>query len=145
LKTGDRTVISGIGHTLITVTVWVHAAVTVVHAAAHVGAGVQTSLPALLYIWLIIIIGPIAGWWLVRSGRVCVGCGVIGACMTGALIFGALNHFVWPGVDRVDMIAVGVWRAPFQVTAVLLALTEALGAIAALHGLWVCRRGRTPR
>src|SRR3954454_6153139 len=91
--------------TLIAPSVWVHAAVTAGHSAAHIGAGVWMPLPAMLYIWLVIIIGPIAGWWLVRSGRVCAGSGVVAACMAGALLFGGLNHFVWPGVDRVDTIA----------------------------------------
>jgi hypothetical protein len=126
--------------TLITLSVWVHAAVTGGHAAAHIGAGVLMPLPATLYIWLVIIIGPIVGWWLVRSGRVCAGSGVVGACMMGALLFGALNHFVWPGADRVDTIAAGMWRVPFQATAVLLALTETFGVIAGLYGVRACLR-----
>ena len=65
--------------------------------------------------------------------------------MTGALLFGALNHFVWPGMDRVDMIDAGMWRVPFQATAVLLAVTEAFGAIAGLRGVLACAHERRMR
>ena len=130
---------------VISVSVWVHAAVTVCHSVAHVGAGVWMPLPAMAYIWLVIIIGPIAGWWLVRSGRVCTGSCVVAVCMLGAFLFGALNHFVWPGADHIDSIAAGLWRGPFQATAVLLALTEAGGALAGLQGGWACLHERSTR
>src|SRR3954466_10600196 len=131
--------------TLITLSVWAHAAVTGAHAAAHIGAGVWMPLPATLFIWLVIIAGPVAGWSLVRSGRVRAGSGVVSASMTGAFLFGILNHFVWPGMDRVDMIQAGMWRLPFQATAVLLALTEGFGAIAGLRGVRACAHERRRR
>ncbi len=120
---------------LITASVWLHAAVTVVHSAAHIGTGVSMPLPAMVYIWSVIIIGPIAGWWLMRSAHAGWGCAIVAACMIGAFVFGALHHFVWPGADHVGSIVAGRWRAPFQASAVLLALTEAFGGTAALLGL----------
>jgi hypothetical protein len=131
--------------TLITLSVWVHAAVTGAHSAAHICASVWMPLPAMVYIWLVIIIGPIAGWWLVRSDHVCAGSALVAACMMGALLFGALNHFVWRGIDRVDMIDAEMWRVPFQATAVLLALTEVFGAIAGLQGLRARSQDRRTR
>ena len=128
---------------LITVTVWVHAAVVAAHSAAHVGASVWMPLPATLYIWLVIIIGPVAGWWLVRSGRPAAGSALVCGCMIGALVFGILNHFVWRGIDHVSTIRAGVWRLPFQLTATLLALIEAAGALAGATGLRaLARTGR---
>jgi len=125
---------------LIAATVWLHAAATAVHSAAHIGAGVWMSVPATVYIWLVIIIGPIAGWWLVRSGRACIGSVVVTVCMAGALVFGALNHFVFSGADHIDAIGPGLWHRPFQATAVLLAFSEALGVVAGLQGISSCRR-----
>jgi hypothetical protein len=121
--------------TLITVTVWAHAAVVAIHGAAHVGSGIWLTVPATLYIWLVIIIGPIAGWWLMRSERPVLGSSIVAACMTGALVFGGLNHFVWAGIDHVSTIPPGVWRIPFQATAVLLAFTEAAGVVVAIVGV----------
>ena len=123
----------------ITATVWLHAAVTAVHSAAHIGAGVWMSVPATVYIWLVIIIGPIAGWWLLRSQGVCSGSVVVTVCMTGALVFGALNHFVWSSADHINSIGPGLWRRPFQTTAFLLALTEVIGVVAGLQGISNCR------
>ena len=121
--------------TLITITVWVHAAVVAIHSAAHVGSGIWMAVPATVYIWLVIIIGPIAGWWLMRSDRPVLGSSIVAVCMMGALVFGGLNHFVWAGIDHVSAIPAGVWRIPFQATAVLLALTEAAGVVVGIVGV----------
>ena len=121
--------------TLISITVWVHAAVVAMHAAAHVGSGIWMAVPATVYIWLVIIIGPIAGWWLMRSERAVLGSSIVAACMTGALVFGGINHFVWAGIDHVSTIPPGVWRIPFQATAILLALTEAGGVVVGIMGI----------
>ena len=128
---------------LIAATVWLHAAVTAVHSAAHIGAGVWMSVPATVYIWLVIVIGPIAGWWLLRSGRACIGAVVVTVCMAGALVFGALNHFAWSGADHVNALGPGLWRGPFRATAVLLAFTEALGVAAGLQAISGCRHRRS--
>lgn len=45
----------------------------------------------------------------------------------GAFLFGLLNHFLLPGSDNVAHVPPGVWQLPFQVTAVLLAILQALG------------------
>src|SRR5437868_3522848 len=121
--------------TLIAITVWAHAAVVVIHSAAHVGSGIWMAVPATVYIWLVIIIGPLAGWWLMRSERLVLGSTIVAACMTGALVFGGVNHFAWAGIDHVSTIPPGVWRVPFQVTAVLLAFTEAAGAVVGIVGV----------
>jgi hypothetical protein len=121
--------------TLIAITVRAHAAVVAIHAAAHVGSRISMAVPATVYIWFVIIIGPIAGWWLMRSERPVLGSSMVAACMTGALVFGGINHFVWAGTDHVSTIPPGIWRMPFQVTAVLLAFTEAAGVVAGIVGI----------
>lgn len=120
---------------LITITVWAHAAVVAIHSAAHVGSGIWMAVPATVYIWLVIIIGPIAGWWLMRSDRPVLGPSIVAACMMGALVFGGINHFVWAGIDHVSTIPPGVWRIPFVATAVLLAVTEAAGVVVGIVGV----------
>jgi hypothetical protein len=46
--------------------------------------------------------------------------------MAGSFIFGFLNHFVFASPDHVAQVA-NQWRPLFATTAVLLALSEALG------------------
>ena len=47
--------------------------------------------------------------------------------MAGSLVFGLVNHFVLASPDHVAHVA-PEWRPLFTATAVLLALTEALGS-----------------
>ena len=67
--------------------------------------------------------------------EVTLGSSIVAACMTGALVFGGVNHFLSAGIDHISTTPAGVWRVPFQATAVLLALTEAAGAAASLAGV----------
>jgi cytochrome bd-type quinol oxidase subunit 2 len=127
------------------VCVWAHAVIVGAHFAAHVGADVWLAWPAALYISAVIIAGPFVGLWLSESGHGVAGASVVATCMAGALAFGVLNHFVWPGIDHVTAIAGGAWQLPFRVTAAALAASEAAGiGIGALtvRNSWRQRRTR---
>lgn len=119
--------------------VWVHAGGVVVHSAAHVGAGVWVSALSTVYIWLVIILGPLAGIWLQRRGSHELGVTVVFLCMLGALGFGILNHFVWHGIDHVQEIAPGVWRSTFQLGAVGLSVTEVAASVVGISILCATR------
>jgi hypothetical protein len=54
--------------------------------------------------------------------------------MVGALIFGLAFHFLVSGPDNVFTLNPGAGREAFRSSAVLVALTEALGCVA---GIWV--------
>ena len=103
-----------------------HLAVSVVHGRAHDGADVPLSQAASLFVYIVILAGPLAGlalWpWRPRSGA-----WLVAASMTGALLFGLINHFIIPGSDRVANVA-AQWRTLFGVTAALLVVCEAAGA-----------------
>lgn len=55
------------------------------------------------------------------------------ASMVGALIFGLAFHFLVSGPDNVFTLNPGAAREAFRFSAVLVALTEALGCVA---GVW---------
>jgi hypothetical protein len=116
-----------------------HLAVTFVHGAAHAGAQVPMTLPANLFIYLVILAGPLAGLWLARS-RPRAGGWLVAATMAGALVFGIVNHFVISSPDHVNHVAAD-WRMLFGSTAVLLVITEGIGTAA---GAWLRRRLRPP-
>src|SRR5262245_46487973 len=107
-----------------------HLIVTLAHGSAHSGAGVNLSSPALAFVFIVIMAGPLVGlaWMWIKP---VVGARLIGFTMAASLLFGLINHFVIPGADRVDHVA-ATWRAMFGTTAVLLVLTEAAGAILGL-------------
>jgi hypothetical protein len=104
-----------------------HLAVTVVHGWAHAGAVVPVSMSANIFIVTVIVAAPLAGvailWWLSTPG----GAWLLALSLAGSLAFGIVNHFVFESPDHVAHV-VAEWRMSFGITAVLLAITEALGS-----------------
>jgi len=113
--------------TLATIIVVAHLAVSLVHGAAHSGAAVPLSALQNVFVWVVILAGPLAALWLIRTGRP-LGPALLALTMGGSLVFGIVNHFVIESADHVAHITSDAWRLPFQVTAVGLALLEAAGA-----------------
>jgi hypothetical protein len=103
-----------------------HFAISILHAIAHDRAAVPLSRAATLYVLLVILAGPLVGGALVFVARR-LGMWLLALTMAGALVFGVVNHFMVSSADHVAHVA-PVWRPLFASTAVLLALTEALGA-----------------
>jgi hypothetical protein len=105
--------------------VLVHLAITVAHGAAHSGAHVLLSPAANLFVFVVILAGPLLGlaisWRSVRLGSL-----IVALTMAGSLAFGFVNHFVLESPDHVRNVE-AQWRMFFGTTAALLAITEALG------------------
>jgi lipopolysaccharide export LptBFGC system permease protein LptF len=110
------------------VTVAFHFVVTVAHAAAHMRLHIDMNLWQNAYIMLVIVVLPLLSAYLLwrreRAGFLLL-CG----SMLGALVFGVYYHLLAAGIDNVGSLASSVWAPPFQITAVLLAMTEAGGAL----------------
>ena len=104
-----------------------HLVVSIVHGAAHDGAHVPMSTAANLFVFIVILGGPLAGLALLFARAERFGSWLIAVTMAASLVFGLVNHFVLPSPDHVVEVA-RQWQPLFAVTAVLLALTEALGA-----------------
>jgi Na+/proline symporter len=110
-----------------------HAIVLIFHSAAHQILGVEASPTQTLFIVTVIITAPVLAGILLwrrveRFGAVLLTCS-----MAGSLIFGVYNHFVVSSPDHVSHVSgmsPASWAIIFQVTAFLLALTEALGVFA---------------
>jgi hypothetical protein len=110
-----------------------HLAISFVHGAAHAQAHVPMSAAANLFVFVVILAGPVIGLALVlRSRR--VGAWLIGITMAASLMFGVVNHFVLATPDHVSQVDPG-WRPLFAATAVLLAITEALGSGLAVQAI----------
>ena len=108
-----------------------HLVVTIVHGSAHTQAQVPLSTAATVFVFAVIVAGPLVGlallWPMQR-----VGTWLIVMTMAGALIFGVVNHFVVASPDHVTHVA-AEWRTMFTTTAVLLAVTEGLGVIVGIR------------
>ena len=102
-----------------------HLVISIVHGMAHTGAQVPLSFAANLFVFIVILAGPLVGLALTWPAER-IGNWVIGITMAGSLVFGLVNHFVFDSPDHVAHVD-RQWRTLFTTTAVLLALTEALG------------------
>src|SRR2546422_8165449 len=81
-------------------TVLAHLVISMAHGVAHTQAQVPLSLAANLFVYVVILAGPLAGlaltWWNARAGG-----GGIALAMAGPLVFGVGNHFLLSSPDPV--------------------------------------------
>jgi hypothetical protein len=115
----------------LTAAVLVHLVVSIVHGAAHAEAHVPLSRAANLFVFGVILAGPLVGLALASLDER-IGSWVIAVTMASALVFGCVNHFVLAGPDHVSQVA-DRWRPIFTTTAALLAATEALASALAVR------------
>ena len=105
----------------------VHFAISVVHGHAHDQAEVALSQAGMLFVFVVILGGPVAGLALLWPAPL-TGTMVIAGTMAGSLVFGVVNHFIIAGPDRVDYVVAHA-RTLFEVTALMLVLSEAAGSV----------------
>jgi disulfide bond formation protein DsbB len=115
-----------------------HLALSVVHGMAHSGAQVALDRAGTLFVYIVILIGPLAGLAVSRWRRQ-LGAGVVALTMSGSLVFGLINHFIIQGTDHVSHVA-PAWRSLFASTAALLVVVEAAGAAIGLRDAVRARR-----
>jgi hypothetical protein len=122
--------------------VLVHAALSLPHGMAH--AAEQATLPAAAnaFVAIVIVIAPLVALGLLWSRLPWFGGLLLLTSMLAALLFGIMFHYVLPGPDHVGSVPAGSWQLLFQLTAGLLALSEAIGAV--VGGLVVYRISRAP-
>jgi hypothetical protein len=125
-----------------------HLAISVVHGAAHTGARVELGAAGTVFVYVVILAGPLVGLALVLAGssaadpagtRPRVGAAIVAMSMAGALVFGLVNHFFIQGADHVAHVA-REWRTLFASTAALLAVLEAAGTVIGVRGAVRVRR-----
>jgi hypothetical protein len=111
--------------------VLVHTVVMLVQGAAHMRLNIELSPWAKIYVLGIVGTGPITGLIFLKSRRERTGATILFITMIGGLLFGLWNHFIANGADHVMHLQAGLWRLRFQVTAGLLLVSEAAGAVIA--------------
>jgi hypothetical protein len=108
-----------------------HLLVSMAHGAVHSQAHVPLSPAATVFVFGVILAGPLVGLALAwRDAR--TGSWIIAVTMAGALVFGLVNHFVLASPDHVAHVD-AQWRSLFTLTAVMLVVTEAAGSALAIQ------------
>jgi Na+/proline symporter len=115
-----------------TVFVLIHLVINLLHGRAHTELQIGLSSFQLLFVVGVIMIGPLLALALLWTRRQRLGLVLLTASMVGACLFGLYYHFVVPSPDHVAHVPEGYWGELFRVTAVLLALSEALGSVLGL-------------
>jgi len=114
-----------------------HLGINILHGRAHTGAEVPLSPVGALFVFIVILAAPLIGLGIWRW-RPRLGGWVVALSMSGALIFGLINHFIVDGSDHVAHVA-AAWRQLFGVTAALLVVCEAAGIAAGIRAASVTR------
>lgn len=114
--------------------VLLHLLLNIAHGAAHTNLHIEMNNWQSVYILLGILVLPLVAAVLLWK-RLPLGFPLLLGSMLGSLIFGGYYHFIAVGADNVASLGPHPWSLPFQVTAVLLALTEAAGVVVGVVGL----------
>jgi len=113
--------------------VLLHLGVSVPHGMAHSDLHIAMQLWQNIYIWLVITLLPLVAAMLIWK-RPRVGFLILFLSMAGSFLFGVFYHFIAAGPDNAITLPAHAATRSFQVTAVLIALTEAAGFIIGLLG-----------
>jgi CHASE2 domain-containing sensor protein len=111
-----------------------HFVISVGHGLAHSRLHIDMNAWQSVYILLVITVLPLVSALLLWRARTTSGFLLLLASMLGSLVFGGYYHFIAVGADNVVTLGLHNWARPFQVTAVLLAITEAAGVLAGIVG-----------
>jgi hypothetical protein len=109
-----------------TLVVLLHLAVSVFHGAGHAKLNIVLSDFQFLFVVGLIFAAPVLAAILLWTRVRVVGAWLLLVSMAGAFVFGVYYHFIYASPDNVAMIPPGDWKLEFQITAVLLAILEAL-------------------
>ena len=117
-----------------------HFLVSLGHGVAHSRLHIELNLWQTVYVLLVITLLPLISGFLLWRAASTRGFLLLLASMLGSLLFGGYYHFIAVGADNVASLGSHSWALAFQVTAVLLAITEAAGALTGLFGLLRSKR-----
>jgi hypothetical protein len=117
------------------VTIVAHLAVNVFHGLAHQRLAIEISPAENIFVVLVILIAPVVAGVLLPLKTRRMGAWLLVVSMAGALVFGIYKHFIAPGPDHAFGLSYSAWALVFQVTAILLVVTEATGCWAGIQVL----------
>jgi hypothetical protein len=116
-----------------TVVVLGNLAVNIAHGEAHRRLQILLSPRDQAFVLVVIMLCPVVAMVLMWASRRRWGPLLLALSMLGSLVFGAYKHFFAMSSDHVSAVSPGTWGTVFVVTASLLLVAEALGAVAGIY------------
>jgi hypothetical protein len=117
--------------TWVTIVVVAHLIVNVLHGQAHTSLSVGLNTWQNVYVIAVILLAPLLALALCFTRLIRAGLWLLFGSMLGSLIFGLCYHYLIISPDHVAHLPPGDARGLFRITALLLVITEALGATVA--------------
>jgi hypothetical protein len=117
--------------TWVTIVVVAHLIVNVLHGQAHTSLSVGLNTWQNVYVIAVILLAPLLALALCFTRLIRAGLWLLFGSMLGSLIFGLCYHYLIISPDHVAHLPPGDARRLFRITALLLLITEALGATVA--------------
>lgn len=108
-----------------------HLAVTIWHGIAHEALGVLLPPEKQAFVYLVIVLAPVAGAVMLWTRYAHGGAWVLVVSMLGALLFGVYHHYLAVSADNIHHLPGGTpgIQSAFVVSAAALALLELAGVV----------------
>ena len=123
-----------------TLVILAHTVALVFHSLAHIRLEIFLGPLGNAFIYVVIVAAPPLALALLWTRWQRAGVWLLLASMFGSLAFGAYNHFMVDSPDHVMNVPHGDWGNIFTVSAIMLAVVEAIGCVVAGWALAVLRR-----
>jgi hypothetical protein len=117
--------------TLITALVAIHLVASFWHGSAHTQLAIGLPIEKTIFVYVVILIAPIAAAALVWTRYISIGLWVFFLSMLGALLFGAYHHYVLVSPDNIGHLPAGSpeSHSQFITSAAVIALLELASAL----------------
>ena len=116
---------------IVTLVVLAHLVVNVLHGQAHTKLAVGLASWQQVYVITVILVAPLVALALSWTRYAKAGAWLLLWSMLGSLIFGVVYHYIIISNDHVAHLPPGQAGGIFRITALLLAITEAVGVAVA--------------
>lgn len=125
------------GLKLATVVVALHTVANVAHGVPHAEIPVTLATWQTAFVYAVVLGVPLFALGLLGLGRDSPGIVLLTGSLAASFLFGLYFHFLVSNPDHVHSVPAGPWQTTFQLTAVLILITDGLGVPA---GMWLYRQ-----
>jgi hypothetical protein len=104
-----------------------HFVVVLLHGSAHTKLKIGLAAWQNVFVLIVIVVAPLVAGIIIWTRFSRFGFLLLAAAMGGALVFGAYFHYLAISPDHVSHLPAGDAQGAIRLTALLLAITEAIG------------------